>query len=287
MENKKTKILLVSSDNVASTMAGPGIRYFEMAKALASFFSVTLAVPNECDLKDLEFKITKYDSKFPNRILKGLITKNTVVVAQNLPPSMLFRIRQLKTIYIADLYDPSFIEVLEYAKYDSLKNQKLLYDFNLITTKLQIAGATNLVCANSRQQNLYMGILSGIRFFNPEKYKSISKIAELIPLVPFGLKKEKPGVKDFDFVERKFPGIKKEDKIIFWGGGIWNWFDALSAVKAVEIIKKDRDDIKLILKFTKTRWLTKFLNIATKIIFWTRLFFSAKVGHHMKNEYIF
>ena len=40
-----TRLLLISNDVVDARMAGPGARYWEMARALASKLEVTLATP--------------------------------------------------------------------------------------------------------------------------------------------------------------------------------------------------------------------------------------------------
>jgi glycosyltransferase involved in cell wall biosynthesis len=43
----------------------------------------------------------------------------------------------------------------------------------------------------------------------------------------------------------KVKGIGKDDFVIIWGGGIYNWFDPLTLVKAMKILETRRKDIKL------------------------------------------
>ena len=33
--------------------------------------------------------------------------------------------------------------------------------------------------------------------------------------------------------------IKNSDKVVLWGGGVWNWFDPLTAIYAIEKISKN------------------------------------------------
>jgi len=40
-------------------------------------------------------------------------------------------------------------------------------------------------------------------------------------------------------------GINKDDFVVIWGGGIYNWFDPLSLIKAMSIVYEKRKDIKL------------------------------------------
>ena len=41
------------------------------------------------------------------------------------------------------------------------------------------------------------------------------------------------------------PGIGADDKILLWPGGIWNWFDPLTVIRAVHEISLRRDDVRL------------------------------------------
>src|SRR5207244_1616744 len=41
------------------------------------------------------------------------------------------------------------------------------------------------------------------------------------------------------------PGIREADFVLLWGGGIWNWFDPLTLIRAVARIAGQRDDVKL------------------------------------------
>ena len=45
-----SKLLLVSNDRIGSSMAGPGIRYFNFARELAVRHDVTLVAPNDVDI---------------------------------------------------------------------------------------------------------------------------------------------------------------------------------------------------------------------------------------------
>ena len=42
------------------------------------------------------------------------------------------------------------------------------------------------------------------------------------------------------------PGIHERDKVLLWGGGIWNWLDPLTPIRAVHALSRKRDDVKLL-----------------------------------------
>ena len=46
-------------------------------------------------------------------------------------------------------------------------------------------------------------------------------------------------------MKTKISNLKPDDKILIWGGGIWNWFDPVTLIQAVYAISKKRSDIKL------------------------------------------
>ena len=41
------------------------------------------------------------------------------------------------------------------------------------------------------------------------------------------------------------PGIGADDRILLWPGGIWNWFDPLTVIRAVHELSQRRDDVRL------------------------------------------
>jgi glycosyltransferase involved in cell wall biosynthesis len=42
------------------------------------------------------------------------------------------------------------------------------------------------------------------------------------------------------------PGIGVHDKLLLWGGGLWDWFDPETLLRAMEGLKDSRPDIKLL-----------------------------------------
>lgn len=268
-------------------MAGPGIRYFELAKAFAKHFEIVLFVPDACDIEADGFMIKIYDSGHASSSIVGQIGDISHVIAQNLRPPLLKTLRSKNIIYIADLYDPLTIEVLEYVKYDPTAAQNTVFDFNYHSLLLQIHSANHILCSSDRQKDFYTGVLSDQKLITPEVYTASPDLIDRISLLPFGLSKEKLRsseaccnnesqaslVPNFDsrkccrsgdksavqnltkasegLISQKFPNIKPDDKIVYWGGGIWNWFDPLTPIKAIEKISKTRGDIKLLFIGTK------------------------------------
>src|SRR5688572_17447124 len=91
-------------------MAGPAIRARELARALAASCDVTLAAPassDDAELTVLHAGPADYDT------LVTAIAGHDVVVAQQLPPRLLARVWRGPARLVADLYNPTVVEVLE------------------------------------------------------------------------------------------------------------------------------------------------------------------------------
>lgn len=239
-------LLLISNDKVGSSMAGPGIRYFELAKALSRLTKVRLLVPDETDLTSDDFEIASYASSKSSASIARSLKNVSCVIAQSLRPPLLWKIKTMGIKFIADLYDPLTIETLEYTKYDNNAVKKTVFDFNYYSLQLQLTYADHILCATERQRDLYLGMLSNLRRINPDSYAASPRLDNLISLAPFGLDNKMPENASRDFISQKFPGIKPNDRIVYWGGGVWNWFDPISVIRAIEKLSRVRDDIKLI-----------------------------------------
>lgn len=246
-KEKKTKIALICLDKIGENMAGPGIRAVEMAKVLAKDFPVLLLAPEgskyESTTPNLVFKT--YHGNKPTNATFPLLQDSTHIICQSLRPPLLAKIKQASIIYIADLYDPVIIESMEYFKYSPARFQSHNFNFQRALLLIQLYACDYFLCASERQRSFYLGLLAAEKIVNPKNYLATPEVNLISSLVPFGLPGTPPEVKNPNALEEMCPGIKPEDKVIYWGGGIWNWFDPLSIVKAIESISKKRSDVKL------------------------------------------
>jgi glycosyltransferase involved in cell wall biosynthesis len=250
-KESKRKIGLISLDKVGAKMAGPGIRYLELGRHLAKKFDTTLFVPDGADIKERELKISAYDSTRSSKDLGLKIRGLDVIIAQSLRPPLIRKIKSLGIKYIADLYDPLTIEVLEYTKDDNQNLQQSTFEFNYYSLIISLLAADHVLCASEKQKDYYTGFLSGQKILNPSFYHKTPNLVKFISIAPFGLPDGKATPLDNKAFFSKFPGISKDDKIVYWGGGIWNWFDPLSVIIAIEKLSKNRKDIKLFFLGTK------------------------------------
>ena len=146
-------------------------------------------------------------------------------------------LKKLKRPMIVDIYDPFTLENFELRSKLSIK-ERIGYhetDLNIILEQLSIGDF--FVCATEKQKDYWIGMLSAINRVNPVTYSDDNQLKKLIDVVPFGLNNEDP-IKTKKVLKGIWPGIAETDKVIIWGGGIWNWFDPLTLIEAMNIIAK-------------------------------------------------
>jgi glycosyltransferase involved in cell wall biosynthesis len=116
---------------------------------------------------------------------------------------------------------------------------------------LQIRAADFIICASEKQKDFWLGWLSALGRVNPYTVHDDPTLAKLIEVVPFGLPREAP-VHRRQVLKGVYKTIAAEDKVILWGGGIWNWLDPYTLIKAMALISDTHPDIKLLFMGVKS-----------------------------------
>lgn len=111
-------------------------------------------------------------------------------------------------------------------------------------TRVALLLGDAFVCASERQRDHWLGALAALGRVSPERYADDPTLRSLIAVVPFGLDPAVPG--PGPTAKGVLPGIAPSDRLLLWGGGIWNWFDPLTVIRAVGRLAEARDDVKLL-----------------------------------------
>lgn len=232
-------ILLNSLCVVGKTMAGPGIRYWEFAKALSKNHHVTLLVPNECDASSEEFTILKNTGKYYQYLKKA-----DVLVTMAVSHSLALAAKLNGVKIILDAYDPIPLELLEIYKQFDMPFRERIQNTIAESFNISFRMADAVICANEKQRDLWTGLLLSLKKIDPSLYDVDPTLKNMVDIVPFGLPVHPP-VKQGKGLKSLF-GLKESDKIVLWGGGIWDWFDPLTLIQALGLIKQQRSDIHLV-----------------------------------------
>jgi glycosyltransferase involved in cell wall biosynthesis len=234
------KILVFCQDVIGKAMAGPGIRYWEFATALSKDHDVTLASPNVPDVESKDFKLVSYEHKRIPTILKGY----DVIITQLVSPAMGYMARKYGTRIIVDAYDPVLLEALEIYHHETPTKQRNVNKRYWAEMTISLLFADGVICASEKQRDLWIGSLMAMDRIRPDSYARDVSLRQLIDVVPFGLREQNPKKTGPAF--RKQYGIKESDTVLLWAGGIYEWYDTLTLIRAMQLVSKQRDDIKLV-----------------------------------------
>ncbi|MBC7592035.1 MAG: glycosyltransferase [Salinibacterium sp.] len=233
-------VLVVTADALGSRMAGPAIRAYEMAVALSRVANVRLVSTSFSTLERPEFEI----SHATTAQLKELEIWADVIVFQGHLLASDPWLKESQKIIVADIYDPMHLEQLEQGKVlepverleTSLGVVKVLND--------QIERADFMLCASEKQRDFWLGQLAAVGRINPLTYDEDASLRSLLTVVPFGVEDSDPVQKSHG-IRGTVPGIGMDDKVVIWGGGIYNWFDPLTLIRAIHKISLRRSNVRL------------------------------------------
>ena len=229
-------------------MAGPGIRSFNFARELAHDFEVTLAVPVEPDLELPGVRIAIAPPR-DARTATALVQEHDAVVAQRLPPHTMLAATRSATRVVYDLYAPVLLEDLAHGDARTLP-VGLVRERERLVERLVMLTGDAFVCASERQRDFYLGALSAAGRLTPADYKSDPSLRELVDVVPFGIDPTPP-VRSSNGLRKSVPGVEPDDVVLLWGGGVWNWFDPLTVIKAVAELAQTRPQLRLVFLGTR------------------------------------
>ena len=239
----RRRILVVTGDSVGEKMAGPAIRAWHIAKLLSEEHDVRLLSMTRADSLDDAFEVGVISHHRPSSVIEHEKWADVIIV-QGHALALFPALERSKKVLVVDIYDPLHLEQLEQGRgkvlemwnkqvndaTDALNHQLLIGDFFL--------------CASERQRHFWLGQLAGLGRINALTYSRDSELDSLIAVAPFGISSTDP-VKSRSAIRGVTPGIGIDDKVIVWGGGIYNWFDPGTLIRAVAEISVEHPDVRL------------------------------------------
>lgn len=232
-------VLVVSWDRVGAQMAGSAIRALEMARALSrDGVPVVLAAPEG---SELDGDGPTLHSFRPGDSLSGAIRRADVVVV----PGRIELLAAVTRPLVVDLYDPFVLSNLDFFGEDFAHSggRALLA---LRWLEHHLANGDFFLCASPVQRSFWLGMLAAAGRLNRANYAGDPELARLLSVVPFGIPDHppEPGPRR---VRGVVPGIGEDDRVVLWAGGMWNWVDPLTLIRAIALLRESRPDVKALL----------------------------------------
>jgi len=237
------RVLIVTGDALSERMAGPAIRAWNIAGALAAEQDVRLVSTNSCRFGE--------PPPFPvlavrPRDLREHVDWAQVVILQGWALEQMPALStDQSTVVVCDLYDPMHFEVLAQGRDLDQATRRDAVAATVRTLSRQLERGDFFLCASERQRHLWLGHLAALGRFTPALYDADPSARSLLSVVPFGLP-DRPPRRTGPGPRGHVEGIGDRDKLVLWAGGVYSWFDPLTLVRAVQALGERHDDVRLL-----------------------------------------
>ena len=241
---KRPRVVLVYADRVGAAMGGVGIRAVELGRVLADALGaeVTIAAAAH-DGGDVGLPVATFAPHAP-AALDRLLAGADAVVAQPLWPLAMRRLRRSGARLVFDLYDPEVFGTLEHFRGRDRRLRALMGAFAADRIADALRSGHHVICASERQRDLWLGALLGARLVTPDAYDADPSLRERVAVVPYGVPATPPA--PGGGIPRARLGIGPDDEVVLWNGGLWSWFDAATAIRAIAVLRRRRPRARLL-----------------------------------------
>jgi glycosyltransferase involved in cell wall biosynthesis len=248
----RRRILLVTVEPMSTQMAGPAIRCLEIGKQLSAEFEVTVLSAQASS--DKNFGGNGSNLKILSNLSKGevlkLASQADILIIQGNVLKLYPQLAKLGKYLVIDLYDPYLFSMQVQYEEDTTTASASFRMMHQVLQKHMLACDFS-ICASERQRDYWIGRFCAQGRIDPRLHRFDPSLRKLIDVVPFGLPSEAPR-HNGNGPRAIFKNIKANDPILLWGGGVWDWFDPISVIKAVDQLKATIPDIRLVFMGTKS-----------------------------------
>lgn len=245
----KQRVLIITGDPIGAKLAGPAIRAWNMAVELSKTNEVKLLSLTGVSEVQPPFDVVHVPA-FDDKSFNFFHEWADVVVFQGHAMLVFSALRHSKKIMVVDVYDPMHLEQLEQAR--ELPAEQWTQSVDEATRVLndQLRRGDFFLCASERQRLFWLGQLAALGRVNPSTYENDPDLTGLIDVAPFGLSRTDP-VHNRSVLKGVHPGIAMDDKLLLWSGGLYNWFDPHTLIRAVAQLSTTHDNVRLFFQGTK------------------------------------
>jgi glycosyltransferase involved in cell wall biosynthesis len=245
----KSRVLVISSEPIGARLAGPAIRSMELAGVLerVGHKPIVTAPDVHRDTPPAAFPIVRFEKARAAPVIGPLLSQVDVVL---LHPHALFEfpfIRRTERPIVVDLYDPVLFESLELDAANTSSRKDLAARTQVAILRGLLHRGDFFLCASERQRDFWLGALVIANRVNATTVQDDPALRGLIETVPFGIPSIPPRRSTVTVPSLKGVGpMRQSDKVVLWGGGIWDWLDPLTLIRAFARVAAVRDDVHLV-----------------------------------------
>ena len=243
----RRRVLVVTGDVVGPGMAGPAIRAWHMAECLADEHDVVLATTSGRSAGEgAGFRL-----EIPDTVrFEQLMDWCDVVVLQGFVLLHVPVLRRPDKISVVDVYDILHLEALELSKRATDGSRAEHVGASLHALNDQAVLGDYFICASEKQRDYWIGHLSALGRVNSATYGDDPLLRRLVDVVPFGLPPAAP-LRSGPGPRTTIRGVGPGDDVVLWAGGIYDWFDPVTLVRAIDRLRTRRPRVRLVFMGTR------------------------------------
>jgi hypothetical protein len=236
-----SRLLVLSFDPLTESMPGPAIRAWHLAEELARDHQVVLATTSAATRTHSQMEVQSATAAD----LGALVATSHAIIA---PTSVVRRhplVADSAKPLCIDMYIPTHLENLEPFGEAGGADHRAAVAHQVKVIGEDLRRGDFFLCASERQRDFWLGSLATLGRVNPEVYAQDPTLRCLIDVVPFGIPNAAPAACG-PRLRDAFPAIGPTDPVVIWGGGVYNWFDPLSLVHAIDRLRSTIPAIRLV-----------------------------------------
>ncbi|WP_322495823.1 glycosyltransferase family 4 protein [Chloroflexus sp.] len=239
-------LLIISHDVIGQRMAGPGIRMWELARVVARTAPVTLVAPRPIDLAPPSGVTCGQYVWGDASTLVPYLSAATVVLANGFVAAAHPELLAYRGRLIIDLYDPVAFENLELFRQQPLAERQYIAERDATLLRNLLQRGDHFLCATERQRDLYIGGLLVEGRLTPSLIDADPLLRNLIDVVPFGVGDAPPQASGQPALRGALDDLGADHEIILWSGGLWDWLDPQTVVRAMPQVLAQAPNARLV-----------------------------------------
>lgn len=240
-------VVILTSDVVGPSMAGPGIRHAALADVLGREFDVLLAAPQGSQPVPGRFRLAPY-ARTDWDVVRAWCDAADVLL---LPGDVLLDFPELPALgkpIVIDGYDPHTAEVLLLTCGQPMAARVDVHSQRQRLLTRQCLVGDFFICAGEVQRTWWLGLLEMTGRVNPYTFAADPTLRKLVDCVPYGVPSAPLPPLPAHF--RPFD-LAPDDPVLLWGGGLWDWLDPLTAIRALPLVLARVSNARLLFPGTR------------------------------------
>ena len=238
------RVLIVTPEPIGRRLAGPAIRAAQIARVLSDTHEIVLMSLAGESVSPIDGRSVLGPEVLgeDGDNLKALGHLDAAVVMG----SALVRIPALAESdipIVVDWFDPFHVEALHRSTGNHVRRLDLIEGART-TLLAQAERGDFFICSNGAQREHWLGWLAAAGRLNHLAHDDDPLFESLIAVAPFGIGRERPG--GATPLRSTFTAIGAHDPVILWAGGLHDWLDPLTVIRALPTVLDENPDTRLV-----------------------------------------